>query len=355
MGAAIMIGVRNLTGLSLNHPILPAENTFVTEVPPENWTPTIAQPNGPAQTLGNAAKRFAQTPAAFTETLKPARSALTKKHGDVIRFRLQGFTFEQIAGLLGINSSAARQRFVRAKEYLHEKTLARIELANKRKRNSYERETERFFIELNKNPIPGGALTRTAIAFGLPITTLRRGLVAAGVNVRGEFQRKELEFALKVAATMDEPIKVVQEKLGGVIERTIYYYRKRVREKKHLQGALELVENPEAQQWWEIKMPLVLEENGVGTTSINLTVRNETVQKDLALFDATIQEAKAEMIRWHPDREQNWDNPNAAVSFRKANERYKKLKRAKKEYMENERKFREKYVLPLHELIKVAA
>ncbi len=65
---------------------------------------------------------------------------ITKKHGDVIRLRLRGYTFPKIASTLNITEETVKERLRKAMPLLHEKTIAQLRLGQNLKQRSSELE-----------------------------------------------------------------------------------------------------------------------------------------------------------------------------------------------------------------------
>ncbi|MDP3742137.1 MAG: hypothetical protein Q8R15_02365, partial [Candidatus Micrarchaeota archaeon] len=213
-----------------------------------------------------------------------------------------------------------------------------------------EKVTRVFLEEIDRYPHPFLILKRTAQRTGLENNVLFHHLRRAGINWRAELHRRHIAFALRVAESMHLPQEEAAHKLQ-VSRRTIKNYRTRVQRGEHLQGALELVENPDAQQWWDLTMPEVSDALSSGPAKLNLTVRNQTVQRDLELLEQARKVAKQEAFRHHFDKPEN-RNAVSEAKFRSVTKLITKLKRAVVRYRERELKFREKYRLPIPVFLK---
>lgn len=276
-------------------------------------------------------------------------TGLTKKHADAVRLRLRGHTYAEIAEKLGLGGeTAVAGRLKAASRFLHPKTIARL---SGRRTNvgmvAKRQEAVELFLRGLANATPvdlsshfapeGGLVARVARELDVPKTTMGHRLRAGGVNPIAEIQRKRLDFMLIVEATMDRPVKEVMAKLK-CSKPTVNKYRRLVREGRHVTGALELVESPEAEQWWDIRVPTV-------RGRINLTVRNETVRKDLAFFDNSIAKATEIQTRNHPDKKPG--DVEAVDRFRRAGQNKERLQERRAEYIDKERQFRKRLGIPL--------
>ncbi len=277
---------------------------------------------------------------------------LTKVHGAIIRLRLQGKNYPEIASELGYNhSNTVRVKLMTALKFLHPKTLERLHIGERSPTNITRRQriVEEFFKQIYKRSTRG-AINATGRALGEDRKLVKHHLRMAGINSTGEIQRQRFGFLLKVAGTMHLPARIAQQQLG-VKQNTLSRYRKRVEAGEHLHGPLELVESPEAQQWWDMKMPEVREE-GAGSARINLAVRNETVEKDLKLIEHSRKAAREEARRHHPDIPGNASDAKARANFEASMKLMTRLKKASERYKAKEVEFREKYGLPVPEFLK---
>lgn len=270
------------------------------------------------------------------------------RHGIVIRLKMAGFGFKTIGSVLGVSGQRAHQIFGKVRPHLHPKTFCRMRPKEGARPDIERRQTvvAVFFEELNARPLPAGVIVRTAKRVWMSYGVARRFLKRGGIHTTAEIARRRFDFILAVAATIEEPFHSTREKLQ-VEKTTLIRYRKMVREGRHLQGPIELVESPEAQQWWDIRLPGISEGTPVGKGRVNLLVRNETVRKDLDLFDRAMEEARKRMRFWHPDAQRNWGNPKALRHFQNTNTQWQKLRAAKERYRVKEREWRRKLGLPL--------
>ncbi len=181
---------------------------------------------------------------------------LTRKHGDIIRLRLQGKNYTEIAQVLGYKSSqVVRNKFLALLKYLHPRTVERLHVGEKIPANVSLRQriVEEFYRQLNRH-LTRGTMNATARVFGKDRHIIKHHLGMAGINFAGEIQRQRFNFLLRVAETMHLPNRIARQQLG-VSQSLLNRYRKRVEAGEHLPGPLELVEKPEAQQWWDMQMP----------------------------------------------------------------------------------------------------
>ncbi len=290
------------------------------------------------------------------KTAKALYPRLTKKHGDIIRLRLAGHNYVEIARKLKYNhNQTVRAKLKATVPLLHPRTVERLQIGTRVTPASVKTRQKivgEFLKQLSRFPHGKGAIAATSRAFDKHRHVVTHYLRKAGINPTSEIQRRRLEFALKVAETMHLPVPEVKRRLGVATQETITRYRKMVQRGEHLHGALELVEKPEAQQWWDLKMPEIREEIS-GLARINLTVRNETVAKDLELFRTAIEATKKEAVKWHDDKLENRGNEQARENFKKAVKTRDALRKGLARYKEREKAFRTKYKLPVHEsLIK---
>ncbi len=258
---------------------------------------------------------------------------LTRAHGDIIRLRLQGKNYAEIAQELGYKSNQnVRTKFMGLLKYLHPNTVKRLHVGERFPENAILRQriVEEFQRQLKKH-LTRGAINATARVFGKNRKNIKHHLGMAGINSTGEIQRQRFNFMLRVAETMHLSHRIALERLGITSKSLLNKYRKRVQAGEHLPGPLELVEKPEAQQWWDMQMPAIREE-GEGRARINLTVRNETVQKDLKFFDAAIKAVVLQAARNHEDKA----GTRKRAKFDEAIRKRDRLRKAKKRYIELE-------------------
>ncbi len=281
------------------------------------------------------------------------KGKLTKKHGDVIRLRLAGKSYSQIAARGGYSRNAVIGLFNKANPFLSARTLKRIAIASPKSGPSkassrmgvrlpssvLQRTRDIFFEELG-NGVFKGSLKKAAKRLHVHSRTVMRRLAMAGISTAAEHQRCRLNFALKVQRTMHLPLSQAARLLEST-PRSINNYRKLVRQGKHLQGAIvpvpraELVQNPG--EWHSVS----------SNARINLALRNRAVEERLALFDKLIVAARKKMVAHHPDKPRT-----SASKFQKAFQRREQLRRAKQRFIEQETRFRKSYDLPLHHLLK---
>lgn len=271
-------------------------------------------------------------------------AGLTPRHQRVVELRLQGKDYRQIAKEVGeIRHSAAQGLLQRALRFLDEPTrrqLTERRMGPRPDQKKRERVVKIFFRELERGPTPHGVLRRAARYARMNYFTYSSLLRRVGVHVRGEIQRRRLDFALKVAATMEQPFEKTRKDLG-VSHGTLAHFRRLVRGGRHVRGAIELVKHPKAEQWWEL-------DSSFFSGRVNLSVRNRSVSGDLQLFDDSIAEARRLMGRWHPDKPANQQNPIAPQHFRAASERYSELLESRGRYVVKEIAFRRRFGLPMH-------
>ncbi len=286
-------------------------------------------------------------------------AAATKLSGgdELVRLRLGGNSFAKIAAQVKLSRRTVSRRLRQVARTLDPQVAAKLALANiggtyqtTRGAANREKVTRVFLEEIDRYPHPFLILKRTAQRTGLENNVLFHHLRRAGINWRAELHRRHIAFALRVAESMHLPQEEAAHKLQ-VTRRTINNYRTRVQRGEHLQGALELVENPEAQQWWDLTMPEVSDSLSSGPAKLNLTVRNQTVQRDLELLEQARVVAKQEAFQHHPDKPEN-RNAVAEAKFRNVTKQITRLKQAVASYRERELKFREKYRLPIPVFLK---
>ncbi|MFH0713651.1 MAG: sigma-70 region 4 domain-containing protein [Candidatus Micrarchaeota archaeon] len=298
----------------------------------------------------NRAKKFLDT-----ATLRRLNPRLTKKHGDIIRLRLAGKNYKEISNELGYNSGNAVYATLKTVlKYLHPRTIARLAIGIRTTPSrlaTRQKIVDVFFAQLKGFKTGHGAVTATGKFFGVDRTAVKHSLKLAGVNVAGELQRKRLALDIQVSETMHLPVSQVAKQLE-IRSDLVSRYRTRVRRGEHLRGALELVEHPDAQQWWNITPPGVSDAE-VGPGRVNLTIRNETVQKDLQLFSDLAKQARSEARKWHPDNRETRDHPKRVEFYSRALASARKARAARSRYAAKEVAFREKYKLPVPSFLKL--
>ncbi len=337
---------------------------------------------------------------------KLTREILTEKHVRVLRGRSRGLTFAQIAKREDVSESTIMRRFGEIRPFLHRLTLKRLEKPDhaekavalrlggktlrqigdelalsrdkvhqilKKAADTMPKEDAKrlavggtrirpsrvtyiptrqkavrvFFEEINRFPNPYGTMQRARQRSGLEKIT--RHLTLAGINWKGEIQRRRLALALKVANTMHSPREQASTQLQ-IEKSTLGRYRQMVREGRHLTGALELVSSPEAGEWWDLKMPEISEGDPHGGGRINLKMRNNAVQSDLKTFKDAIELAKQEMGKYHPDKQST--EAKAGQLFKRAYKTRNALRKALARYKQRELQFRTRYGLPVLKILK---
>lgn len=284
------------------------------------------------------------SPAVVAESLElevleppPSDFELTSEQRTVVDLKLQGDTYRQIGRKLGIHFVKVGERMRSALPLLDQGTVARLHLKRgSRPRLRRRREmAQLFFSELGKSPLPIGAIKRVADKLGVSKKVVWRQLIAAGINTTGEIQRKHLEFALRVEATLNEPFEEARRKLE-VSHATLTRWRRGVRDGKHLEGVLELVDTAEGRRWW-----------GSASSEMDLGIRGTTFRRDLALFDRQISVVRRIAVKNHPDLHvNNRYSERAQHSFAQARELLERLITARVHYVANERRFRRDHSLP---------
>ncbi len=293
----------------------------------------------------NTLRRLQSLPIIPGRSLKHTHGeGLTPEHKLIIQQRLRGKQFKDIGRELGIRYHRVWTRLREALPLLDEETVRKLNLRMRVPAKTplkRQKVADEFFRQLAASVHTLGIMRKTAKNSDVRYEMLRHYLTGAGVNWRGELQRKRLELALKISSTMHLSERKAAKQIG-ISNRTTHDYRKMVQRGEHLRGALELVEHPESTEWWEIA-PVI---EGAGSTArINLGVRNESMLKDLATFDKAIEEAKQLMVKWHPDRRKT---EKARQIFRNASELRVRLKKGRGEYVKREIKFRERFKIPIH-------
>ncbi len=343
---------------------------------------------------------------------KIKKETLTKKHGAAVLGRLMGKSWNQIGREEGVSYNAIKQRFKLIRPFLREKTLKRIDakydknletllalrqegktlsqigavvgldyrevhrrlriavrgspetavkLALGGSRESHEKivgiknrekAVKVFFEELARASKPYGVLKRAAVKAGFKgkWSKLTYHLTTAGINWRGELHRRRINLAQQAANTMHLSREEAAQQMK-LAPREVDTYRRMARNGYHVHGALELVENPESQQWWDLQMPQVREHLG-GPARINLTIRNETVRKDLEMLISARKAARERARLQHDDALHNRGNPKARENYETAIATMKRLGKAHDRYKEKELKFRRTYKLPIPEFLK---
>ncbi|MBI4124475.1 MAG: hypothetical protein HY609_04345 [Deltaproteobacteria bacterium] len=387
---------------------------------PEEGMPVRDLQQAGAQVYLGGGAPLRKTPAFFFMAAKPDSlpPSLTPRQAKIVRLRLEGLSLAKIATRLKTKwrnvADSLNSILLRLDEATIENLLS-VEkgLAEKRKANLGRRGqmVAKFFAELHRFPSPLGALKRTAGFFSISTSSVRRQLARAGIHVTGEIQRRRIAFDLQVALTLYQSVHQAARDLG-VDRTTIRQHRKVVLTGKHLQGAIELVEGPEAKEWWDFEMPgvqtggtvafagkinLQVRDETVATDrqhrkivltgkhlqgaielvegpeakewwdfkmpdvqtggtvafagKINLRVRDETVAKDLKLLQRSLKETRRLIYQAHPDRSDNHTRAENGEIIRRLMQQYASLKRAKRRYIEKELAFRERYRLPIPKIL----
>ncbi len=274
----------------------------------------------------------------------------------IVSLRLSGKPLRQIARETGLSHEMVRQRLKKAAAQMGAKEAEKLAVNGTRAAHTNissmvarQKVVDAFLEELNRSHTPKGVLKKAAARIGFrDPTSITHHLVHAGINYRGEIQRRRLALAIRVEGTMHLPRKTTARQLRIPIH-TLDDYRSLVKKRRHLTGALELANSPEAEKWWDLKVPAVPSGPGINGR-INLTMRNKTVQKDLKLFEDSIKAARRKLASQHPES-RGGESHNLAA-FVKATKTLKALRDAHKRYKERETKFRQKYSLPIHEMLK---
>ncbi|MFH1542094.1 MAG: hypothetical protein ABIE84_03270 [bacterium] len=277
---------------------------------------------------------------------------MTRAQADVLRLRLKELTYEKIGKELGVTSVCAGSRLTMAKKFLHPKTIERlntIEGVLRRRSGSIRSCADIFMSELAKRSIPRelkGIRLLVAETVGISSTVVPLWLTREGINYFGEIQRKRFEFSLLVKATMKKPSVPTAEELG-VTRKTLRKYRRQVEEGSYLTGVIEVRASAE-DMWWRMPPPEICEGFGSGRVAgegrINLSIRGETIARDLRLIKEQIREARDGMVNNHPDTHPG--DKKALERFKVFSRRKARLHRSRSIYIAREKAFREKYCLP---------